>query len=95
MGRRGSTRLQLLRRFVGVHEQRLAVDLAVGDLGEFGDEVHHLVLEDRGADLGLGLRVFGVELEDLLLLAGELARAFCSPMRARTRPKRTRRSAMS
>ena len=42
---------------VGILEQGFPVHRLVGDLGQFGDEIHHLVLEQGGADLGLGLLV--------------------------------------
>ena len=63
------------RLVLRIGEQSFLVHLAVVDRGQFGDEVHHLVLEQGRADLGLGLGIVGIELEHLLLLARELAGA--------------------
>ena len=47
-------------------------DGALRHLGQIDDEVDHLVLEDRRAQIGHGLGRLLVELEDLALLAGIL-----------------------
>ncbi len=58
---------------IRIREQFLTADHLVGDGGQFGDEVHHLVFEDRGAQFLNGLRVLLEELIELTLLTGELA----------------------
>src|ERR1700734_806513 len=55
--------LQFLRSFVGIEEKRLAVHLAFGDIGKFGDEIYDLFLEDRRADFRLGLGIGAEEIE--------------------------------
>ena len=63
----------LIALILGISEQSFPIHLAVIDRGQFGDEIHDLVLEQGRTDLGLGLGIVGIELEYLLLLAGELA----------------------
>ena len=53
----------------------LGAHLLVGDLGEFGDVVDHLVLVDRRPELGEHARIIAIEIVDLALLARELADA--------------------
>src|SRR5436309_6121426 len=51
-------------------------DLLLRHFGEFDEEVDDLLLVDRRAQACDRLRIVAVVLPDLLLLAGELARAF-------------------
>src|SRR5256885_1182432 len=53
----------------------LAAYRLVGDVGEFNQEVDDLFFEDRGAHARKRLRVFAIEVPDLLLLPGVLTGA--------------------
>src|SRR3546814_522275 len=57
-------------RLLLLRAQRVGGDLPLAHLGEVDDEVDHLVLEERRAELGLGLRVGAVEFHHLVFLAG-------------------------
>src|SRR5262249_32763998 len=61
--------------FVVFLEQLFLGHLLVGDLGELDQEIDHLLFVDRRADAGHCLRVLAVIVPDLLLAAGNLARA--------------------
>src|SRR3954453_16802484 len=60
---------------VGLGVKLLNTDRLFRDLGEFGDEIDHLVLEQGGAQFGKHLRIIAVKIVDLPLLAGILADA--------------------
>src|SRR6267142_897284 len=87
----------------------LARDLLFSHVGEFKDEIDHLVLIDRRTKLGERIVIVAIVVPDLLLASGHLARAlddraadpssvtvilFFSPISDSTRPSRTRRSAI-
>src|SRR3546814_12341905 len=59
----------LFRSLLLLLAQLVGGDIPLGHLGEVDDEVDHLVLEERRAELGLGLRIGAVILQHLLLLA--------------------------
>src|SRR5712692_9097331 len=53
----------------------LARDLLFGHVGEFKDEIDHLVLIDRRTKLGQRVVIVAIVVPDLLLAPGHLARA--------------------
>src|SRR5260370_7257941 len=53
----------------------LARDLLFGHVGEFKDEIDHLVLIDRRTKLGQRVVIVAIVVPDLLLVPGHLARA--------------------
>src|SRR3546814_5279887 len=59
----------LFRSLLLLLAQLVGGDIPLGHLGEVNDEVDHLVLEERRAELGLGLRIGAVVFHHLLLLA--------------------------
>src|SRR4029453_19325496 len=60
---------------VGIGEELFGLHLLFRHLGQFEDEVHGLVLEDRRPELGEELGVVAIMVVDPALLAGELAHA--------------------
>src|ERR1700726_4759158 len=53
----------------------LARDLLFSHVGEFKDEIDHLVLIDRRTKLGERIVIVAIVVPDLLLASGHLARA--------------------
>src|SRR5258708_11127623 len=53
----------------------LARDLLFSNVGEFKDEIDHLVLIDRRTKLGERIVIVAIVVPDLLLASGHLARA--------------------
>src|SRR6185312_15922887 len=63
-----------LVRFL-ILEQLFARDFLLGHVGEFEDEIDHLVFKDRGAKLGHSTGIVAIVVPDLLLASRHLARA--------------------
>ena len=62
-----------------VLEQVLARDLLLGHVGEFEDEIDHLVLIDRRTKLGQRIGIVAIVVPDFLLAAGHLSARARSP----------------